>query len=92
MRPVPLIMLAGLLVAGCAGNSVDCAVGSAHGNCAPGTEGHRQMLLQQQDDRTVAEIDDGTCRAYALPETADYAACRRKKALARQAFEPPAAR
>ena len=92
MRLAPLIvLLAGVLMAGCAGNSVDCAVGSAHGNCAPGTEGHRLMVQQQQYDKNVGEIDDAACRSYAQPGSPAYAECRRQRDADRKFGTPSAA-
>ena len=67
-RGLALITVAtALLLAGCAGHSLDCLTGTSSNNCAPDTLGHQQMVQQQQGDDTVASIDDARCRSYAAP-------------------------
>jgi hypothetical protein len=92
MRRALLLLLLTILVAGCASQSVDCTLGVGHNGCAPGTKEYEQMVQQQQDEKSSAEIDDAACRSYgAQPGSAAYAACRRKRTADRQMFDPPAA-
>jgi len=93
MRLAPLIVvLASVLMAGCARHSVDCSMGAGHNGCTQGTKEYEQMVQQQQDAKTVTEIDDALCRSYgAEPGSAAYAECRRKKTGDRQLFESPRA-
>jgi hypothetical protein len=46
-----------LLLAGCAGHSIDCVTGTSSKDCAPGTIGHQQMVQERQGEDTVASID-----------------------------------
>jgi hypothetical protein len=80
MRRAPLFLLLAILLAGCgAGTSLECATGTAHADCAKGTEGRALLEQQKQDKKTVSSIDDARCRAYgAQPGSADYIACRRR--------------
>jgi hypothetical protein len=94
MRLTPLLLLlANILMVGCARQSVDCTMGAGHNGCAPGTkeyEQYEQMVQQHQDAKTADEMDDTLCRSYgAQPGTAGYTECRRKRAGDRQMFEPP---
>jgi hypothetical protein len=92
MRLTPLILvLAGVLMAGCAGHSADCALGtSVRGDCAPGTEGHARMMQQQQDAKATAAIDDARCRSYGGdPGSPAYIECRRQKMSDRKLFGVP---
>ena len=81
-------VLAGLLLLGCAGHSVDCETGAANKDCAPGTEGHARLLQQQQDNKTVEGIDDTRCRSFAQPGSQAYLACRRRAEGDRKRFDP----
>ncbi|MFZ0065497.1 MAG: hypothetical protein WAK90_04955 [Pseudolabrys sp.] len=89
-RGLALITVAtALLLAGCAGHSLDCLTGTSSNNCAPDTLGHQQMVQQQQSDDTVASIDDARCRSYAAPGSKEYLDCRRRASTVRS---PPQAR
>jgi hypothetical protein len=87
------LLLASILMAGCARQSVDCTMGAGHNGCAPGTKEYEQMVQrqqQQQDAKTADEMDDALCRSYGTqPGSAAYNECRRKRAGDRQIFEPP---
>jgi hypothetical protein len=91
MRLAPLmVVLASVLVASCASQSVDCSMGAGHNGCTSGTKEYEQMVQQQQDAKALAEIDDAMCRSYgAEPGSPAYAECRRKKTGDRQIFEQP---
>jgi hypothetical protein len=80
MRLTPLILVfACVLFAGCAGHSVDCAMGADHSDCAPGTAGHDVMVQQQEATKSFAAIDDARCRSYgAEPGSQAYVDCRRR--------------
>ena len=82
------VVLAGLLLAGCAGHSVDCETGGSTKDCAPGTEGHARLVQQQRDNETVEGIDDARCRAFARPNSQAYLACRRRAEDDRKRFGP----
>jgi hypothetical protein len=84
MRSVAIILVGCLLIAGCAGHSLDCITGTSNKDCAPGTLGHQQMVQEQQGDDTVASIDDARCRSFAAPGSTQYLDCRRKTANARR--------
>jgi hypothetical protein len=90
MRFAPLMFVAAvLLLQGCAGDKVDCAMGAGVNGCKPGTKEYEQMVEKQRDDKTVAEIDDTLCRSYgAQPGSQAYAACRRKATSDREIFGP----
>ena len=88
-RGLALITVAALLLAGCAGHSLDCLTGTSSNNCAADTLGHQQMVQQQQSEDTVASIDDSRCRSYAAPGSKEYLDCRRRAATVRS---PPQAR
>src|ERR1019366_3838307 len=68
MRLTPaMLVLASILISGCASQSVDCAMGVGHNRCTPGTKEYEQMMQKQQDQqdaKTAAEIDDARCRSY----------------------------
>jgi len=92
MRLTPLIlMLASVLLAGCAGHSADCTLGTTvRSDCAPGTEGHARMMQQQQDVKATAAIDDARCRSYGgEPGSPAYMECRRQKNSDRKVFGVP---
>jgi hypothetical protein len=83
-----MVILASVLLASCASQSVDCSMGAGHNGCTSGTKEYEQMV-QQQD---AAEIDDAMCRSYgAEPGSPAYAECRRKKTGDRQMFQAPRA-
>jgi hypothetical protein len=83
-RGLALITVAtALLLAGCAGHSLDCLTGTSNNNCAPDTLGYQQMVQQQQGDDTVASIDDAHCRSYAAPGSKNYFDCRSRAASVR---------
>jgi hypothetical protein len=83
MRSAALIIAAGLLVAGCAGHSIDCMTGNTTKNCAPDTVGHQQMVQEKEADDTVSSIDDARCRSYAGSDSKEYLDCRRRAATVR---------
>jgi hypothetical protein len=90
MRLAPhMLVLAAILLAGCAGHPSDCTLGVASSDCKPGTEAYEKMMQDKQDTRTEAEIDDARCRAYgAARGSADYIACRRKTDAGRKIGHP----
>jgi hypothetical protein len=71
-----ILALASIQIAGCAGHSVECALGTGHTDCATGTAGHEVNKLEQQAGKSVAAIDDAKCRAYANPGSTAYGQCR----------------
>jgi hypothetical protein len=84
MRIIALVTVsASLLLAACAGYSPECVTGTGTKDCAAGTMGHQQMVQQQQGEETVASIDDARCRAYAVPGSREYLACRQRASSAR---------
>jgi hypothetical protein len=90
MRLTPLLLvLACVLVTGCAGHSAVCSSGVARSDCPPGTEGYERMKQAQQDAKAIVEIDDARCRSQgAEPGSEAYATCRRRAAAAHQLLEP----
>ena len=90
MHLTPLMLvLASVLIAGCAGHSANCTMGVGHSDCPPGTEGYKQMLQQQQDEKAIAAIDDVRCRSEgAEPGSEAYVKCRRSATAAHQLLEP----
>jgi hypothetical protein len=92
LAPLMLVLANVLILAGCVEHPVDCTMGAGHNGCAPGTKEYEQMMQQQQDEKSAAEIDDAACRSFgAQPATAAYAECRRKRASDRRIYEPPRA-
>lgn len=90
MRIAPRLILASILVSGCASQSVDCTMGAGHNGCIPGTKEYEQMIQLQQDKKASDNIDDAVCRSFgAEPGSTAYAECRRKRTGDRQMFEPP---
>jgi hypothetical protein len=89
MRLAPIMLvLTSILISGCASDSVDCTMGAGHNGCKPGTKEYEQMVEQQQDAKSIAEIDDAVCRSFgAEPGSTAYAECRRKRTGDRQMFE-----
>jgi hypothetical protein len=85
MRPIALMPLIALVLAGCAGYSPECVTGTGTKDCATGTLGHQQMTQEKQGDETLASIDDARCRAIAAPGSGDYLACRQRAARSRSA-------
>jgi len=87
-----MLVLATVVISGCAGHSVDCSLGAGRNGCAPGTKEYEQMMQRQQDAKSEDEIDDATCRSFGVePGSTAYAECRRKRTADRQMFEPPRA-
>ena len=79
MHLTPLMLvLASVLISGCAGHSVDCTMGVGHDGCAPGTKEYDEMVQKQQDAKMTTEIDDARCQAYGAPGTPGYVECRRR--------------
>lgn len=67
------VILACLLLAGCAGQVDKCAEPIPRAGCAPGTAAYEMEL----HDETLATIDDARCRSYGdEPGSAAYARCR----------------
>jgi hypothetical protein len=83
--PALFLGLASLLLVACARNTVDCAMGEARSDCAPGTAGAEKRALQEEAARTFETIDDTRCRSFAN-DLQSYLECRRKVANARQSF------
>ena len=65
MRPIALMPLIALLLAGCAGYSPECVTGTGTKDCATGTLGHQQMTQEKQGDETLASIEGRTVTAVA---------------------------
>jgi hypothetical protein len=79
MRPLTFaILLATVLVSGCASHPVDCSKGAGQNGCLPGTDQYEQMKMEQEDAQTTAEIDDARCQSYGARGTPAYADCRRR--------------
>ena len=106
MRITALCVLAGLGVAACssvpgdpgfAGHPLDCSLGFAHADCAPGTAGHRTAVAAREAVAARDANDDQRCRSYGLNYgSAGYAQCRmnidnQRAALARAAIAASAA-
>jgi len=83
--PALFLGLASLLLVACARNSLDCAMGEARSDCAPGTPGAEKRSLQEEAARTFDAIDDTRCRSFAN-NLQSYLECRRKAENARQSF------
>jgi hypothetical protein len=62
--PALFLGLASLLLVACARNTVDCAMGEARSDCAPGTAGAEKRALQEEAARTFETIDDTRCRSF----------------------------
>jgi hypothetical protein len=77
--------LVSLLLVACARNSIDCAMGEARSDCAPGTAGAEKKAQQEEATKTFEAIDDARCRSFNR-DPQSYLACRRKAADARQPF------
>jgi hypothetical protein len=75
-------MLASIVIVGCTGHpadTIDCAVGVGHSDCAPDTFGYKVMVEQKEAEKTIAAIDDARCIANgANPGSQAYADCRRR--------------
>jgi len=66
------VLVASIILAGCANHPIDCAVGFHHADCLPGTAGY-------DDPDKFAATDDNACQSYGLkPGTTEYADCRIK--------------
>lgn len=82
-RLAPVLVLA-VVLAGCS-HSLDCALGTWHDDCAPGTRAYEE---KQAADAKVAAIDaanaakdDAECRSYGFkPDTPSYVQCRTRLA------------
>lgn len=58
-----------LILSGCAGHPMDCALGVVYRDCAPGTAGYRNLVA-------TYESDQARCDAYGFKSgTPDYARC-----------------
>jgi hypothetical protein len=92
MRSATLMTVAAsLLIAGCAGNSInaiECAAGTTTKNCAEGTLGRQQMVQEQEADDTTGAIDDAKCRSFAAPDSQAYFDCRRRATSSRKSSQP----
>jgi len=72
-----LILLGGIGLAGCAGHSLDCSLGTPWPDCAPDTPGYQIIQQERQAAEATAVIDDARCRSYGLkPGSPDYTKCR----------------
>ncbi len=87
---LPILLLASILIAGCARQTVNCSMGAGHNGCLPGTNEYEQMVQRQQEEKTHDAMDDALCRSYgAQSGSAAYFECRRKRAADRRMFERP---
>jgi hypothetical protein len=77
--------LASLLIVGCARHSIDCAMGEALSDCAPGTAGSEKRLQQEQDAKALNAIDETRCHSFGK-DSSQYLDCRRRAAEARKSF------
>jgi hypothetical protein len=83
MRQMPLILMLGsIVIAGCTSHpadSIDCALGVGHSDCAPDTLGYKVMAEQKEAEKTFATIDDARCMANgANLGSQAYDDCRRR--------------
>jgi len=83
--PTLFLGFASLLLVACARNSLDCAIGEARSDCAPGTAGAEKRALQEEAARTFDAIDDTRCRSFAK-DLQSYLECRRKAEKTRESF------
>ncbi len=83
-----ILLLASPLIAGCASHPVDCSMGAGQNGCLPGTAQYEEMVQQQQDAKTAAEIDYARCSAYGAPGSPANAECRRRATADQQLLEP----
>ena len=89
MRLAPLILvLASVLISGCASQSVDCTMGVGHNGCVPGTKEYEEMEQKQQDAKMAAEVDDARCQSYGARGTPGYLECRRRATEDQQSLKP----
>ena len=77
--------LASFLLVACARNAIDCAMGEARSDCAPGTAGAEKKAQLEEAAKTFNAIDDARCRSFST-DSQSYFECRRKAAGARQSF------
>jgi len=69
-----LVGVLAVLLSGCAGHPVDCAIGIWHDDCAPGTASYEEMHQMQAKREAAA---DETCQKWgAKPGTDSYTQCR----------------
>ncbi len=74
---IVIAIIVGAILSGCAVNSIDCALGAPHSDCAEGTAGHQANLEQQQVTQMTATIDDARCRSFGFePDSPSYTQCR----------------
>jgi len=77
--------LASFLLVACARNTIDCAMGEARIDCAPGTAGAEKKVQLEEAAKTFDAIDDARCRSYSR-DSLGYLECRSKAAGSRQSF------
>lgn len=75
------VVIAALLLLGCANRPGDCALGMALDVCLPGTKGHANWQAKlnkaRQDHELKAAADDQQCQSYgAKPGSDVYVNCR----------------
>ena len=72
-------ILVAVLLAGCAGHSIDCEMGITwHENCAPGTAAYEERQEEKATKAAVGAIDDAKCQSYGFqPGSLGYAQCRK---------------
>ena len=85
MRLALLFPACSLLIVGCARHSIDCAMGEAHSDCAPGTAGSEKRLQQEQDAKALNAIDEARCHSFAK-DSQSYYECRSKMEETRKSF------
>lgn len=81
MRLSPLMLvLATVLISGCASHPIDCSKGVGQNGCVPGTSEYDEMEQKHEETKVTAEIDDARCQAYGARGTPGYIDCRRRAA------------
>jgi hypothetical protein len=69
--------IVGIGLSGCAANSIDCALGVPHSDCAKDTAGHQAALEEQQAMQITATVDDARCRSFGFETgSPSYSQCR----------------
>jgi hypothetical protein len=78
MRIVSILsVLAGIGLANCTANSVDCTLGTPHSDCAPNTFGHKAAMEELRSTQMTNNIDDARCQSYGFrPGSPEYTRCR----------------
>jgi hypothetical protein len=72
-----LAVLAGIGLANCTANSVECTLGTPHSDCAPNTYGHQAAMEELRSTRMTGNIDDARCQSYGFkPGSPEYTQCR----------------